>query len=89
MKLKRVSDWGYIKYANTADQFVVLIVGMVFKVKWPDGSCESCELSSMPHTENVSDMGHHYTVDSFVFGFKRLHHGIGIWIPIEDVDIEY
>jgi hypothetical protein len=100
MKLQRYNDWGSIYYApqgkglsaiGTANvRFGIdLKDGMRVTVTWPNGIKEKdVALRAKSYTERISDMGHSYNVTSNEFGFYVNHHGVKLWVPIEEVDIK-
>lgn len=44
-------------------------------------------LGGKEHSEMVQDMQNRYPVVSTLYGFHIDHHGIKVWLPLEEVEV--
>lgn len=81
------NDWGSIFYSDALHQKFVAEVGDAIRVRFPDGHERTMLLGGKEHSEMVQDMQNRYPVVSTLYGFHVDHHGIKVWLPLEEVEV--
>lgn len=99
MKLARGNDWGheYVTYApdrrhcrslgRQADA-LDLKDGQLVRVRFPDGSTATKAICTRSYSTTVGDMGHVYPVSYDLPGVEVHVHGIEVWLPLDELELE-
>jgi hypothetical protein len=92
--IRQYNNWGSIEYrvggkdSDGQDITDKLRTLKTVRVLFPDGTDKRLPLVQEFHSEEVSDMGHHYTVNSKKFFVTHSLFGIETRIPIENLKVD-
>lgn len=84
---RNMSAWGTWGISNEPKERI-LLSGQKIEIKWPDGTVETVTLGSRRARQNVSDMGHSYSVDSEIPTIEVKVHGTITTVDLDKAGVK-